>query len=104
MARKLVDIDYYVHMGGSAYGALSEHVRGSRRGKIFSSVFAELAVKFQEFVDVLAEVRNAAGSHRDIDILRTYEIWLRTGSERAAGMLRELGIEPNQALDSDIKH
>jgi hypothetical protein len=30
-------------------------------------------------------------------VLRLYEVWLRTGSKRAAAKLREAGIEPNQA-------
>src|SRR5690606_18896921 len=46
LARKQVDVDYYVKMGGSAYGWLSESVRGSVRGRVFTAVFAELASKF----------------------------------------------------------
>lgn len=91
---KLVDVDYYVQMGGSAYGALSRSVRGSLRGKVFAAVFAELASKFQDFVDVLTEVRDEAASSKDVDILRAYEVWLKTGSKRAARVLRKHGIEP----------
>jgi hypothetical protein len=29
-ARKLIDIDYYIDMGGAAYGRLSDSVRGAR--------------------------------------------------------------------------
>ena len=28
------------------------------------------------------------------DVLRQYEIWLKTGSPRAHGILRSLGVEP----------
>jgi hypothetical protein len=91
---KLVDVDYYVRLGGSAYSALSESVRGSLRGRVFGAVFAELAEKFRDFVDVLNEVSAEAHSNTDIDVLRTYEIWLRTGSARAARLLRSKGIEP----------
>lgn len=94
LAGRLVDVDYYVQMGGSAYGALSESVRGSLRGRVFATVFAELASKFQAFVDVLTEVRDEASSSKDIDVLRAYEVWLKTGSERAARVLRRYGIEP----------
>jgi hypothetical protein len=104
MARRLVDVDYYVWVGGSAYGTLSQNIRGSARGRVFSSVFAELADKFQDFVDVLAEVRDAGLSSQDADILRMYEIWLRTGSRRAASKLRSAGIEPNRLLDSETRH
>lgn len=102
--RRLVDIDYYIDIGGLAYGSLSANVRGTFRGRIFGAVFAELAHKFREFVDVLAEVRDAAKKTDDIDILRLYEVWLRTGSARAARLLRSRGIEPNQALGAETRH
>ena len=52
-ARKLVDVDYYIDMGGAAYGRLSASVRGTLQGRALSAVFAELAEKFRDFVDVL---------------------------------------------------
>lgn len=103
LARKLVDIDYYVQMGGSAYGALADNVRGSVRGRAFGNVFAELAAKFQAFVDVLADIREEARPTQR-DILRLYETWIRTGSRRAARQLRACGIEPNHALSGDTRH
>jgi hypothetical protein len=104
LATKLVDIDYYIRMGGSAYGSLSENVGGSLRAAVFREIFAELALKFQRFVDVLADVRDGARSAEDMDILRLYEVWLRTGSARAERLLRELGIEPNRGLDAETRH
>lgn len=104
LARRQVDVDYYVRMGGSAYGSLSERVRGSMRGRIYTAVFAELASKFQDFVDVLTEVRDEARGNDDIDILRLYDVWLKTGSKRAERTLRRLGIEPNRTLDSMRRH
>lgn len=103
-ARKLVDVDYYIDIGGSAYGSLSASVRGTVRGRVFGEVFAELARKFRDFVDVLSEVRDAAKGSVDTDVLRLYEVWLKTRSERAARLLRARGIEPNQALDVDTRH
>jgi hypothetical protein len=35
-----------------------------------------------------------AHRHDQGDVLRQYEIWLRTGSPRAQGILRSLGIDP----------
>lgn len=104
LARKPVDMDYYVCMGGGAYASLYESVRGTRRGEAFGTVFAELSGKFQDVVDVLNEVREEAGSRQDRDVLRLYEIWLRTGSRRAERVLRDLGIEPNTNLDSEARH
>lgn len=104
MGRRPVDVDYYVSMGGAAYGALSESIRGSVRGRAFSVVFAELAYKFQDFVDALAEIKDEAGRSEHVDILRTYEMWIRTGSPRAAEKLRASGIEPNRLLSGETRH
>jgi hypothetical protein len=102
-ARKLVDIDYYIDMGGAAYGRLSDDVRRTREGQAFGTVFAELAAKFRDFVDVLAEIRDS-GKEAAIDVLRVYEVWLKTGSRRAARQLRELGLEPNVTLNATTRH
>ena len=102
-ARKLVDVDYYIDMGGAAYGRLSASVRGTLQGRAWGAVFAELAEKFRDFVDVLAEIRDS-GSAAALDVLRLYEVWLRTGSRRAARLLREHGIEPNVTLNATTRH
>jgi len=92
--RKLVDVDYYIAMGGSAYGYLADLIRDSLRGQALCGIFAELSNKFADFVDVLAEVSEAAHLTSSSDVMRLYEIWLRTGSPRAANRLRRMGIEP----------
>jgi hypothetical protein len=102
-ARKLVDVDYYIDMGGAAYGSLSDNVRGTREGRAFGSVFAELAEKFSDFVDVLAEIRDS-GKSAALDVMRLYEVWLRTRSRRAARLLRERGLEPNATLNVATRH
>ena len=91
-ARKLIDIDYHIAMGGRAYGTLADNLRGSIRGQAFAAVFLELAQKFQRLVDVLNDVAEMAHTHTDRDILRLYEIWLKTGSPRAFAILQRLGV------------
>jgi hypothetical protein len=93
-ARKLIDVDYHIAMGGRAYGTLADNLRGSIRGQAFAAVFLELAQKFQRLVDVLNEVAEMAHTHTDKDILRLYEIWLKTGSPRAFAILQRLGVAP----------
>ena len=73
---------------------LSAELRGTLRGQVFAAVFMELAQKFQRLVDVLNEVAEMAYQHSDKDILRLYEIWMKTGSPRAYNILRRLGVEP----------
>jgi hypothetical protein len=93
-ARKLVDVDYHIMMGGRAYGTLADTCRAGARGRALGAVFAELASKFQRLVDALNEVSEMAHRHDHRDVLRQYEIWLKTGSPRAHGILRSLGVEP----------
>ena len=92
-ARKLIDIDYHIAMGGRAYGTLAASLARGRR-RVLGQVFAELAAKFQPLVDALGEISDAARRYTQADVLRLYELWLKTGSPRARGLLRELGIEP----------
>lgn len=90
--RKLVDVDYHIAMGGRAYGALAHS--NERRSRVApAQVFSELAAKFQPLVDALGEIGDAAYVYTQRDILRLYEIWLKTGSARAHRLLRRLGIE-----------
>ncbi len=91
LASKAVDVDYYIHMGGNAYGSLSEEVRGSVRGRAVADVFRELAIKFQLVVDILNEISDGPS---DRDLLRAYEVWRRTGSRRAEQLLRKNGVVP----------
>ncbi len=104
LVRKPVDVDYYVGMGGLAYSSLSERVRGSVSGRALGGVFEELADKFQMLVDVLNEVSETARTHTDKDILRLYELWLKTGSRRCANLLRKLGVEPSQGAATGFEH
>ena len=102
LAHQLVDLDYYINMGGTAYGSLSEEIRGTFRGKALAGVYKELAHKFQVVVDVLNEVRDGVGNSSDVDLLRTYEIWRKTGSKRAAELLKQNGVVPlTNATDRD---
>ena len=94
LAHKVVDLDYYIYMGGNAYGSLSEEIRGTARGRALAGVYRELAYKFQVVVDVLNEVRDGARNSSNVDVLRTYEVWLRTGSKRAAELLKQNGVVP----------
>jgi hypothetical protein len=88
--RKLNDIDYYVSIGGTAYGTLSRYETDT-----FSSVFAELADKFVGFVDVLSEVSERTSCASNLDLMRLYERWLKTGSPHSGQLLIERGVVPN---------
>ena len=104
LVAKPVDIDYYIHMGGNAYGSLAEEIRGTTRGDAFADVYRELAVKFQVMVDVLHEVRDGERPESDTDLLRTYEVWRKTGSRRAKALLRQQGVVPLEASKKRRSH
>jgi hypothetical protein len=93
--RKLVDIDYYITLGGYAYGSLSR-----RDEDACAEIFGELAEKFVSYVDVLAEVSDRTSVNSNTELLRLYEKWLRTGSRRNGEMLVERGIVPNASIGS----
>ena len=93
--RKLVDVDYYIALGGYAYGSLSR-----RDEDACAEIFAELAEKFVNYVDVLAEVSERSSINSNTELLRLYEKWLRTGSRRNGELLVERGIVPNASIGS----
>jgi len=102
-ARKLIDIDYHIAMGGRAYSTLADSLARTR-GRVLGQVFAELAEKFQPMVDALNEISETAYKHTDSDILRLYEIWLKTGSKRSFELLKRLGVNPTPAARSQNAH
>ena len=103
-ARKLIDIDYHIAMGGNAYSSLADSMNRTSSGRCVASVYAQLAQKFQRLVDALNEVSEMSYRHSDADILRLYEIWMKTGSPRAHGLLRQLGVQPVSAGGARREH
>ena len=93
LRRKLVDVDYYASIGGSAYTALSR-----LDADALSPVFGELADNFVRFVDVLSEVSERTACTSNADLLRLYEKWLKTGSRRSGQLLAERGVVPNASV------
>jgi hypothetical protein len=93
-ARKLIDIDYHIAMGGNAYSSLADTMQRSMSGRCVAGIYAQLAQKFQRLVDALNEVSEMSYRHTDADILRLYEVWMKTGSPRAHGLLSKLGVQP----------
>lgn len=90
LSRKLVDVDYYIGMGGAAY----ENVAVLEEKKTRAQLFHELSIKFPQFVEILSQISEETGfnpeNHRDL--LRTYDLWVKTKSERLAKQLAKAGI------------
>jgi len=104
LARTAVDVDYYIAMGERAYGALSE---AQRRPAGMAEVFGELADRFEAFVDLYAEIAELSDLRSNRGLVKLYERFLATGSERVAERLRERGVAPFAhpfAPRKDLKH
>ena len=91
LLRKLVDVDYYINLGGHSYQKVSETGSGN-----LSDLFEELAQNFKNIVNILTETTRciSEANMNDRDILRMYEVWLRTNNKFIAEKLRSLGINP----------
>lgn len=87
LSRQLVDVDYYIGMGGTAYRELSQRLAQSGVAQVYS----ELSAGFPAFVDVLARVRSQVNFAGD-DVVTLYQEWLRTKSDWIEEKLRKSGV------------
>jgi hypothetical protein len=93
-----VDARYLHGLGTRAYAAAGSILRHGANDAV-PDLFTELAKKFDEFVDVVAEVADATiamGTESSSGLLRVYERWLKTGSERLAAALTSRGVMPTR--------
>lgn len=97
LKRKVVDLDYYLGVGGSAYLQLS-HAEPAQ-----SIVYRDLSTRFREFSSALGEISERAGLQSNSDLLRLYERWLYTGDERLKNLLSENGIHAPLNIDTKNK-
>lgn len=98
--RKIVDLEYYIDMGGHAYTeAASRHEEEAALRKVFE----ELSHRFGKFVDVLAEISDQTMSKTERNLLRLYENWMTTKSERSERLLNEAGIIPNANAKKSVQ-
>ncbi len=97
--RKLVDVDYYIDMGGRAYReAAIRHEEA-----VLRKIFEELAHRFGKFVDILADVSDKTMPKTERDLLRLYENWITTKSERSERLLNAAGIIPNVNTKKNVQ-
>jgi hypothetical protein len=97
------DVDYHIAMGGRAANTGRNVSAACADGH--SAQPAELACKFQRLVDALNEVSEMAHRHDHRDVLRQYEIWLKTGSPRAHGILAALAsTTPCRRPRAELRH
>ncbi len=86
LARSVAGLDYYIAMGERAYSALADDRAGQ------DELFGELADRFEDFVDLFAEIAELSNLRSNRGLLRLYERFLTTRSARVAELLRERGV------------
>ena len=88
LQRKVVDVDYYAGMGGTAYATLADCVREAPAAEMYN----DFAKRFIQFVDVLTYISSSSLAQSEENILRLYENYAQTGSEYARARLMEKGL------------
>lgn len=87
--RKIVDVDYYVNMGSSAYTQLSHCIREAT----FTELYLEISQRFIILVDLLSFIsRKTMTKDGDAHILELFSRYSKTNSEDARQQLVEAGI------------
>lgn len=73
--RALVGMDYYIAMGGRAYGCLAADDDPRSDGMLIEDVFGRLSRGFAEFVQVLTEVGEEGARRRERELTDLFEGW-----------------------------
>lgn len=92
--RKIIDLNYYIQMGCLAYQLASSLSKEFASSRLSPKIFSELSEKFQQLVDLLAEISESSGISSNQDLLQLYERWVETKSSRLFEKLKEEGIFP----------
>lgn len=88
LSRKIVDVDYYVEMGGAAYRDLAVYTEDQMLARVYQT-FSE---RFIDYVDVLTYISQRSFAQSNEGLLRLYDRYLQTGSDLAREKLAEMGI------------
>ncbi len=96
-----LDQRYLYTIGTRAYGTAASMLRGGNETDATVAVFPELASRFGQYVDVVHDVADATaamGADSPGRLLKVYELWQRTGSERLARELSSQGLVPGRKV------
>ena len=90
--RSAVGPDYYIDMGGAAYGQVADLARGG-----FGEVYRELGRKFRALAAVLEGIA-ARGLARGSPsgMLKVYQAWTERGGDALEGVLADVGLLPRR--------
>lgn len=86
-ARRGIQRDYFVGMGGGAYDYLSDHVPQQRH------IFRELTYQFGRMIELVAKAGSGRSRLGHEEILQLYARWVETGNPALARQLQSLGVQ-----------
>ncbi len=90
--RRGIDVDYVIGMGGMAYQGVSHLMNRTGARRTMGPLYESLAKHFRDFVQVLWEVADRARVGSATSLLKLYESWRSTGSERFERKLVQSGF------------
>jgi len=91
----VVGPDYYIQMGGNAYGQVADLSPQTS----FADAFRELCQKFRALVSVLGEIAaRGLAATGPLGALKVYESWVRTGNDRLERVLVDAGLVPVKGI------
>ena len=88
LRRKIIDIDYYADIGGTAYAYLASQANDES----LAYTYKEFSMRFLDYVDLLTYISQNSMIQSNQDLLRLYERYVMTGSELAKEQLLEKGL------------
>lgn len=97
--KDVVDINYYIMMGGSAYQSLANMTTTVKKN--VSDMFCELSEQFRTLVEIMYLTCEKEVAVSDHDLLLLFERYQKTGSLKAQQILKQKGIDPDLII-SDL--
>lgn len=96
----VVDVDYYINMGGSAYQSLANMTTTHQVS--ISEMFLELSNQFQSLIEIMYLSCEKEIVNSNHDILKLLERYKKTGSVKAKELLMQKGLNPDLILADKI--
>lgn len=102
LCHQVIDVDYYINMGGQAYSSLANLSTTKSPTKRLKDIFAELSENFRELVEILYLSCESEIVRTDNDVLKLLDRYFKTRSKKAKELLGEQGIFPESLLQAKL--
>ena len=92
----VVDVEYYINMGGAAYRSLANI--STHQSLPVADMYHQMSLQFPTLVELLNLSCEKETRLTDKDLLKLLDRYLKTGSKKAQEILKEEGIIPDQLI------